>query len=446
MLMLIEPVPTGPKNADSGTQILAKPPSREASKAQLTLARATISNQADQLKRQADDTKLQAQVLELRKNAITRLSMEKKELEDKCSRSEELNKQLEGEIFRLEADNERLEGDKQRAIDRLARYVQSSSQSQAQVPRPTGTVATLIRKNQLQKREIIYQRTQLDIKQAHNERMRQLLQEAGIPAGLDDDPLESIRGMAVEGQEQMDDREAAWEECDESLSEDVLRDQANESMERRKSLKPAVNVGSRPELEEQEEPEIHQQRAQAVYTKEGPEGHYQDNKLLSPSKIIKINRQNVVKVGKSENDDQTTHKHYDSAQSSPTNTHAVKGGSTRPRRAQMTPKHSPGDIATKFGNFQDLLAKSESDRIISPPKATWIDRGKVQSLAEPLQDGLEGVSNRLRRATVTNDDDHRSPWERSRAQSKAIPTGPRNSTPPRTRYLCSSVVSNRGSG
>jgi len=154
MSLAIEPTPA---KANIPERPLGRPPGRDVVEKQINVqkhlssAKVTITNQAEKVKVQAEDLK--------RKDNV---------------------------INRLQAKIDQLEEEKSILVLK-AKPVETSSR------RPS--VGILSRGIEVQKKEIEYQKRQLEIKQAHNIRLRDLLQSNGISSGLEDDIHEERRGM-----------------------------------------------------------------------------------------------------------------------------------------------------------------------------------------------------------------------------------------------------------
>lgn len=418
-------------------------------------------------------------------DTITQLREEVQELITKCQRSDEQNKQLEGEIFRLEGDMKRLEEDKQRAIDQLGRYVQSSSQTQLTAPRASGTVPTLIRNNQLQRKELEYQNTQLNIKQAQDERLRRLPQEPGISAELNEDLLQTWRELEATRQREWDGSWAGpaggWSEQSEIGC--TKEDRAGSESRQDKDLERSEGIETRRddhlvnqrhrvamgvEAQEMENErkvatsniESQEEKREQGRRKAGDGPVWDDDEINGSSlprtqqdvgipasfDLVKNARQDSAKDKEAEMIEEADR--GERVPTTPTKSFRIKGLAQTPEMARssttvaarVSQGNAPAGI-TKLGAIIDSMRRiSPGHSLRAKPRES---NKRNDSPTQLSRSDSNTTNKRARRATISINDDHRSPWERSRTAAQTmrnrfeetkIPSGPRILPPTRAEW------------
>jgi hypothetical protein len=357
---------------------------------QLHSAKVTINNQAEKVKGQMEE-------LRRKDTVITRMQARSKQFEEENSRLAVHNPQTPGITFRH------------------------------------APVAVMSRG--MQNRELVYLKRQLERTQADNIRLRDLLHSNGIPTGLDDDDTishtarervmtddsyEEVRGMEDRrsdrryGQE-MDERRARVR--DEEREERGMRHcYSGQGMSKQRHRRSWIDERDRQGSRDSAGPGIDDY---------GHEPHRTDP--MTPTRGLSIRGH---------------------AQSSP--------------QAPMSNNRRTSDgldkMATLMADFTELIAEKANRRLsatgsMSNELVSTLDRSHSQ---DPLLSGSSSrsdnrinsparsdrtVDNRLRSPTVSSDarsrdmraaesdQDSRSPWERSRAEGKIVPTGPRSNRP-----------------
>jgi hypothetical protein len=288
----------------------------------------------------------------------------------------------------------------------------------------------------MQNRELVYLKRQLERTQADNIRLRDLLHSNGIPTGLDDDDTISHtareRGMTDDSYEEvrgMEDRRSDrryGQKMDERRAR--VRDEEREERGKRQvddSGQGMSNQRHRPSWMDERDRQGSRDSARPGIANFGHETRRTDP--TTPTRGLGIRGH---------------------AQSSPqapmSNTRRTSGGLDK--------------MATLMADFTELIAEKANRRLsatgsMSNELRTTLGRSYSK---DPLQSGSSSrsenrinsparsdrtVDNRRRSPTVSSDarskdmraaesdEDSRSPWERSRAEGKIIPTGPRSNRP-----------------
>jgi len=377
-LMALAIAPTA-KMPDVSKYSLGVPPSRdvvqkqldvvqkelEAVQKQLHSTKVTILNQAEKIKVQAEESRR-------KDNVITRLQARSKQLEEEISR------------LKLNAP----------------KTVEVSSRHPS--------IGILSKGMEIQKQEIEYLRTQLEIEQARNILLRDILQSHGISTGLKHDTHEQERGMG----------------------NGRLFDQG---------------VGD-------------ERRSGDVREYEGDDGraHFADEEDTPRAEINEH-----ASMDRGDKDRMTPIRRP----TTPTKKFSIKGHAHSPQAPMSNTKRASGGLdkqANLMADFTNLVAENASKRAsgtesnLDEPQtirgrlrreATLLSGSSNRSdvrIKSPARSGPSYINELDQRRSSTTapkhvrsrtvraaklEQDPRSPWERSRAEVKIIPTGPRSDRP-----------------
>jgi hypothetical protein len=412
-LMTLAICPT-PKKPDVAEYPLGIPPGRDVVEKQINTqkhlhsAKVTINNQAEKVKVQAEE-------LKRKDGVITRLQARINQLEEENS------------ILELKAKPH-------------------------ETPLRRPSVGILSRGIEVQKKEIEYQKRQLEIKQAHNIRLRDLLQSNGISSGLEDDIHEERRGMedGRRSNQGLDDERGANHRVDEERRSDRGIDDGRRSNH---------GIDDKRRSDYWSELEIDDGRARIM---DEEKGGFRDGA--------------GVEIDHHRDRDREDNGGYQTTPtkrpSTPTKVLSIKGHAQSPQAPMSNTRRAGGGLdkmAALMADFTELVAGKASRRVSATgsisnevlptsgrsyphprepvlsgsgnPNPTLSDI-RINSPARSDQTDPREVDKRRRSATVSSyvgsrseraaelDQDSRSPWERSRVEGKKIiPTGPRSDRP-----------------
>ena len=406
MTLAIEPTPAKPNIPE---RPLGRPPGRDVVEKQINVqkhlssAKVTITNQAEKVKVQVEE-------LKRKDNVINR---------------------LQAKINQLEEENSIL--------------VLKAKPIEAPFRRPS--VGILSRGIEVQKKEIEYQKRQLDIKQAHNIRLRDLLQSNGISSGLEDDIHEERRGMEDRrrSNQGLDGERGLSHGVDDERRSDCGIDDGRRSN---------YGIDDRRKSDHWNEQELDDGRARIM---DEERGGFRDRAISESD-----NR------GYRDRDNDRNRTTPIKAPMTPPRALSIRGHAQSPQAPMSSTRRAGGGLdkmATLMADFTELVAEKASRRlsatgptshepltdscspisrhagggdaanptrsdaqISSPARSDRTDPKQVGTRRRSATILVQGGSRAVRAADLGKDS--RSPWERSQAEGKkTIPTGPRSDRP-----------------
>jgi hypothetical protein len=371
---------------------LGVPPGRDVVEKQINVqkhlssAKVTINNQAGKLRVQAEE-------LKRKDNVITRLQARVKDLEgESCT------------------------------------FALALKAQPVEIPSRHPSVGIMSKGIEVHKKEIEYLQGQLEIKDAHNIRLSDLLQSNGILSGLEDDIHEEGRGMEDEKRS----NHGIEDEKDGMQSNHGIADEKISDQRRGQEM-----VGRRAEVTEEEKGGLPDEAGAEI-------DYYRDSDREEKDQTTPIRRPTTPTVILS------IRGHAQSPQAPLSDTRRRGGGQDKmanlmadftelvaekaSRRLSSTrsisnePRTTPGRSFPQDYPLGSSNSTQSDIRISSPARLDPIDPEEVVTRRRSNTILVQGGSRAVRASDLGKDS--RSPWERSRAEGKKIiPTGPRSDRP-----------------
>jgi hypothetical protein len=396
MTLAIAPTPEKPLIPEYP---LGVPPGRDVVEKQINVqkhlfsAKVTINNQAEKLRVQAEE-------LKRKDNVITRLQARVKELE--------------GESCTL-------------ALALKAQPVET--------PVRHPSISIMSKGIEVHKKEIEYLQRQLEIKHAHNIRLRDLLQSKGILSGLEDDTHGEGRGMenGRKSNHGIDDERDGMR-SNHGIEDEKISDQRK-----------GQEIDSRgAEVTEEEKGGLPDEAGAEI-------DHYRDGDREENNRMTPIRRPTTpTRRPTTPTMILSIRGHAQSPQAPMSDTRRTSGGLDKmanlmadftelvaekaSRRLSSTrsisnePRTTPGRSFAQDFPLGSSNSTSSDFRISSPAKSDLIDPEEVVTRRRSNTILVQGGSRAVRASDLGKDS--RSPWERSRVEGKKIiPTGPRSDRP-----------------
>jgi hypothetical protein len=378
MTLAIAPIPEKP---DIPEYPLGVPPGRDVVEKRINVQK-HLHSAKDTIKNQAAKVMVQAEELKRKDNVINRLQARVKDLE--------------GENCTL-------------ALALKAQPVE--------IPSRHPSISIMSKGIEVHKKEIEYLQRQLEVKQAHNIRLRDLLQSNGISSGLEDELHEEGRGIE-EGRK-----------SDHGIDDGMRSDHGNEEEH---------DHGRAPVTDEEKGDCRDGAGVDIDFCRERDREDTDGNRMThirrptTPTKILSIRG------------------HAQSPQAPMSDTRRRGGGQDKmanlmadfteleaekaSRRLSSTgsisnePRTTPGRPFPQDFPLGSSNSTSSDIRISSPARSDPIDPEEFVTRRRSITLLVQGGSRAIRASDL--DKDSRSPWERSRAEvKKIIPTGPRSDRP-----------------